>query len=102
MTSTLSNTSTTPFVTTHSTHLHPADNQLQQGSKTTMEKTTTHSNTPAPVSSSSGDEDSSHVTKLRENDVLLGRGGGTNNHAGNVKFRKMVNEHKLRYLAASR
>jgi hypothetical protein len=42
------------------------------------------------------------VTKLRENDVLLGRGGGTNNHAGNVKFRKLVNEHKLRYLAASK
>ena len=64
-----------------------------------MDKTSTHSH------SHSGGvemEDPSHVTKLRENDVLLGRGGGTNNHAGNVKFRKLVNEHKLRYLAASK
>jgi hypothetical protein len=27
-------------------------------------------------------------------------GGGTNNHIGNVRFRQLVNEHKLRYLAA--
>jgi hypothetical protein len=33
-----------------------------------------------------------------EHDVLLGRGGGTNNHSGNIKFRQLVNEHKLRYL----
>lgn len=38
-----------------------------------------------------------------EHDVLCGRGGGTNNHAGNVKFRMMVNgANKLRYLAASK
>ena len=35
-------------------------------------------------------------------DVLLGRGGGTNNHAGNIQFRKLINEHKLRYLASSK
>jgi hypothetical protein len=33
-----------------------------------------------------------------EHDVLLGRGGGTNNHSGNIKFRQLVNEHKLRYV----
>mmetsp|Transcript_2856 Transcript_2856/g.4458 ORF Transcript_2856/g.4458 Transcript_2856/m.4458 type:complete len:773 (-) Transcript_2856:288-2606(-) len=42
------------------------------------------------------------ITKPTEHDVLLGRGGGTNNHSGNVKFRQLVNEHKLRYLAASK
>jgi hypothetical protein len=42
------------------------------------------------------------VTKPGENDVLCGRGGGTNNHCGNIKFRALVNEHKLRYLAASK
>lgn len=46
--------------------------------------------------------DSTLITKPGENDVLCGRGGGTNNHAGNIKFRAMVNEHKLRYLAASK
>eukprot|EP00542_Grammatophora_oceanica_P013870 CAMPEP_0194029760 /NCGR_PEP_ID=MMETSP0009_2-20130614/3415_1 /TAXON_ID=210454 /ORGANISM="Grammatophora oceanica, Strain CCMP 410" /LENGTH=555 /DNA_ID=CAMNT_0038669527 /DNA_START=495 /DNA_END=2159 /DNA_ORIENTATION=+ len=34
------------------------------------------------------------------NDVMCGRGGGTNNHIGNIRFRQLVNEHKLRYLAA--
>lgn len=34
------------------------------------------------------------------NDVMCGRGGGTNNHVGNIRFRQLINEHKLRYLAA--
>jgi hypothetical protein len=42
------------------------------------------------------------ITKPGEHDVLLGRGGGTNNHCGNVRFRKLVNEHKMRYLACSK
>jgi hypothetical protein len=42
------------------------------------------------------------ITKPGTHDVLLGRGGGTNNHIGNVKFRKLVNEHKMRYLACSK
>jgi len=43
------------------------------------------------------------VTDPGPHDVLCGRGGGTNNHAGNVKFRLMVNgSNKLRYLAASK
>jgi len=36
------------------------------------------------------------------NDVMFGRGGGTNNHTGNKRFRQCVNDHKLRYLAASK
>ena len=47
-------------------------------------------------------EDWNHITKPGTHDVLLGRGGGTNNHAGNIKFRKLVNEHKMRYLACSK
>eukprot|EP00547_Thalassionema_nitzschioides_P005337 CAMPEP_0194209934 /NCGR_PEP_ID=MMETSP0156-20130528/7891_1 /TAXON_ID=33649 /ORGANISM="Thalassionema nitzschioides, Strain L26-B" /LENGTH=307 /DNA_ID=CAMNT_0038937197 /DNA_START=57 /DNA_END=980 /DNA_ORIENTATION=+ len=34
------------------------------------------------------------------NDVMCGRGGGTNNHIGNIRFRQLINDHKLRYLAA--
>lgn len=37
-----------------------------------------------------------------ENDILCGRGGGTNAHIGNIKFRKLVAAHKLRYLAAAK
>ena len=47
-------------------------------------------------------EDWNHITKPGLHDVLLGRGGGTNNHSGNIKFRKLVNEHKMRYLACSK
>jgi len=36
------------------------------------------------------------------NDALYGRGGGTNNHVGNVRFRHLINGHKLRYLAATK
>jgi hypothetical protein len=32
--------------------------------------------------------------------VLLGRGGGTNPHCGNVNFRKLVNKYKMRYYLA--
>lgn len=47
-------------------------------------------------------EDWNHITEPGTHDVLLGRGGGTNNHSGNIKFRKLVNEHKMRYLACSK
>uniref|UniRef100_A0A7S1GQN1 DUF6824 domain-containing protein n=1 Tax=Cyclophora tenuis TaxID=216820 RepID=A0A7S1GQN1_CYCTE len=47
-------------------------------------------------------DDWQNITKPGPHDVLCGRGGGTNNHSGNVKFRQMINEHKLRYLAASK
>jgi hypothetical protein len=39
---------------------------------------------------------------LGEHDVILGRGLGTYNHVGNIKFRKLVNKHKMRYLASSK
>mmetsp|Transcript_34548 Transcript_34548/g.83411 ORF Transcript_34548/g.83411 Transcript_34548/m.83411 type:complete len:836 (+) Transcript_34548:435-2942(+) len=42
------------------------------------------------------------VLKPGEHDVLLGRGGGTNNHEGNINFRNLVNQHKMRYLASSK
>ena len=54
---------------------------------------TSHS-TPAP--SSGG------ITDPGPHDCLLGRGGSTNNHEGNVNFRKLVNQHKIRYLACSK
>jgi len=37
-----------------------------------------------------------------DNDVLFGRGGLTNNFKGNIRFRLLVNGHKLRYLAATK
>ena len=51
------------------------------------------------------DEEVDKVVEIKRpgpHDVLLGRGGGTNNHTGNVKFRQLVNKHKMRYLSCSK
>lgn len=42
------------------------------------------------------------VTKPTEHDVLFGRGGGVNRHAGNVHFRRLVSEHEYGYRTTSR
>lgn len=49
-----------------------------------------------------GDGKRDLIAKPGEHDVLLGRGGGTNNHNGNINFRKLVNQHKMRYLSCSK
>ncbi|GAX23964.1 hypothetical protein FisN_26Lu027 [Fistulifera solaris] len=38
-----------------------------------------------------------NIAEPHEHDVLLGRGGRTNHHKGNKRYRKMVNDHKLEY-----
>lgn len=43
-----------------------------------------------------------NITHPGPNDILFGRGGGTTSHSGNIKFRKLVATHKLRYLAATK
>lgn len=40
------------------------------------------------------------IIKPASNDVLLGRGAGTNNHLGNKYFRNIVKEHQDGYLVA--
>lgn len=47
-------------------------------------------------------EEGIEIQKPGPHDVLLGRGGGTNNHEGNVLFRQLVNDHKVRYLACNK
>jgi len=39
---------------------------------------------------------------INENDVLLGRGGFTNNHTGNRRFRQLVQQYQLQYFHASK
>jgi hypothetical protein len=43
-------------------------------------------------------EDWKYILEPGPHDVLYGRGAGTNNHPGNIKFRNLIYEHKLRYL----
>ena len=42
------------------------------------------------------------IKEPHENDVLYGRGGGTNHHAGNKIYRRMVEERKLDYVNSKR
>ena len=42
------------------------------------------------------------ITFPHNNDVLFGRGGGTNHHPGNKRYREMVEERKSRYVNATR
>lgn len=47
-------------------------------------------------------KDNAKMITPSPHDVLLGRGGFTNNHEGNINFRKLVCEHKRRYLECSK
>jgi hypothetical protein len=42
------------------------------------------------------------ITVPHNHDVLFGRGGGTNNHPGNKRYRQLVEERKARYVRAAR
>jgi hypothetical protein len=42
------------------------------------------------------------ITEPGPNDCLFGRGGGTNHHPGNKKYRKMVEDKKDKYLSSKR
>lgn len=42
------------------------------------------------------------IKEPHENDVLYGRGGGTNHHSGNKRYRKMVEDRKLDYVNSKR
>ena len=42
------------------------------------------------------------IAKVEENDVLCGRGGETNNHVGNIKYRDLVKQYQRQYLKAKR
>ena len=42
------------------------------------------------------------TSSIDENDVLCGRGGGTNNHVGNERFRELVAAQKLVYMRTAK
>lgn len=43
----------------------------------------------------------SYITELRPCDVLLGRGSGSNDHEGNIRFRQIVSKRKDEYMATN-
>lgn len=43
-----------------------------------------------------------NIKEPHENDVMYGRGGGTNHHKGNKEYRKMVEDRKLEYVNSKR
>jgi hypothetical protein len=43
-----------------------------------------------------------NIKEPHDHDVLYGRGGGTNHHPGNKRYRKMVEERKMDYVNSKR
>ena len=43
-----------------------------------------------------------NIKEPHDNDVMYGRGGGTNHHPGNKQYRKMVEDRKLEYVNCKR
>ncbi|KAL3805899.1 hypothetical protein HJC23_007860 [Cyclotella cryptica] len=56
-----------------------------------------------PVSAAVKD-DTSYIKAedVTDDDVICGRGGKVNNHPGNKRFRKLIHQHKLEYLRATK
>jgi hypothetical protein len=76
-------------------HCHPTDMR-------SFEDRATHA-TPLPLSRGSlPDPKIVFVDKYHDTDVLCGRGGATNSHKGNRKFRSIVASHRESYLAAKK
>lgn len=64
---------------------------------------TTSTKPPISLVSSHSDHYHHHdMDMINENDVLLGRGGFTNNHTGNRRFRRLVQQYQLQYFHASK
>jgi len=53
-------------------------------------------------SSGSGTVSMMNITSPDPNDVLCGRGGGSQNHIGNKEYRAVISANKRRYIEASR
>jgi hypothetical protein len=64
-------------------------------------------NQPPPMNSATStvvqpQSGAAFITNPGQHDVILGRGGRTNNHCGNVAFRNLICHYKLRYIASSK
>mmetsp|Transcript_21863 Transcript_21863/g.47300 ORF Transcript_21863/g.47300 Transcript_21863/m.47300 type:complete len:398 (+) Transcript_21863:136-1329(+) len=58
----------------------------------------TETSTPKPTNTSAKIRD----RDLNDKDVLSGRGGGTNNHAGNKHFRELVDQYRSEYVLSKK
>mmetsp|Transcript_12669 Transcript_12669/g.17979 ORF Transcript_12669/g.17979 Transcript_12669/m.17979 type:complete len:332 (-) Transcript_12669:473-1468(-) len=76
--------------------LESIDEQELQQEEVETKKETTTMKVPDPPSPTDV------IEKVLENDVLCGRGGETNHHPGNVRYRNLVKEQQILYLKAKR
>ena len=53
-----------------------------------------------PIPNNTNEEGGTITTSINHNDVLCGRGAGTNKHIGNIKFRQLVQANQLNYINA--
>ena len=71
-------------------------------STSTATTTDTAAATNAATTTSRNDDEFYYVRKPEKHDVLCGRGGATNSHQGNVRYRTLVQAHQNEYLHAAK
>ena len=65
-----------------------------------IEKAPARAQVPAPASTRNWPL--RNIKETHDHDVLYGRGGGTNHHVGNKRYRKMVDDRKMDYVTSKR
>lgn len=75
------------------------DTKLENSDET---KPSTNEETSKPDRKKYADWPVREIKEPHDNDVLYGRGGGTNHHPGNKRYRKMVEDRKIDYVNCKR
>mmetsp|Transcript_14573 Transcript_14573/g.16951 ORF Transcript_14573/g.16951 Transcript_14573/m.16951 type:complete len:786 (-) Transcript_14573:134-2491(-) len=99
-------TSSTATPTPTSTEIESeTENQDDNNNTATANTSSTITDTIVPKSKSKKDYADWPLSDIKEphtNDVLYGRGGGTNHHPGNKRYRKLVEARKVDYVNSKR
>ncbi|OEU15711.1 hypothetical protein FRACYDRAFT_240403 [Fragilariopsis cylindrus CCMP1102] len=72
---------------------------VKHGSTTVFKKDEDNNNNNNKCDWIEGEEE---IEEPGDNDIILGRGGWSSNHQGNVNFRKLVSRYKIQYLACGK
>ena len=86
----------------HTNNTSVEDNLVAEVKKLTPEEEETKKKRDAELREKYKDWPLRNIKEPHDNDVMYGRGGGTNHHPGNKQYRKMVEDRKLEYVNCKR
>jgi hypothetical protein len=78
------------------------DGEKKEGDEDKAKNTTSSAEEAAPKKKKYANLPMKDIKEPHDHDVLYGRGGGTNHHPGNKRYRKMVEDRKLDYVNSKR